>query len=149
MTHGSARRNSLCLLMIGAWRRKKHAFSQLFRHEVFMKDIKQEYKSFIFLSRTRADQFAVKCGYHVYRCCYIHSTKPLQTYERLLSLAVVLKKNCYGQASTCQNSATRKWPIWRILLIYLTSQLTKYTSKPRVGRRLRKTTLPFLTDQGC
>lgn len=48
-----------------------------------MKDMKHEYKSFIFLSRTCADQVAVKCGYHMYRCCYIHSMKPLQTYERL------------------------------------------------------------------
>ena len=68
--------------MIGAWQRKKHAFSHLFRHEFSMKDIKHEYKSFIFLSRTCAGQFAVNCGYHVHRYRYIHSMETLKTYER-------------------------------------------------------------------
>ena len=159
MTHGSARRNSLCLLMTGAWQRKNHAFSLLFRHAVFMRDIKHEYRSFISLSRTCTGQFAVNCGYHVHRYCYIHSMETLQSYERwrivvycvwkgmvrknrvwkhfklsktnsierLICLAVLPKKNCYGQASIRENSATRKrrkWSIWRILLICLTSQLT-------------------------
>ena len=91
MTHGSARRNSLCLLMIGGWQRKKHAFSHLFRHTVFMTDVKHEYKSFVFLSRTCACQFSVNCGYHVYRYCYIHSIETLQTYERLRIVYTVFK----------------------------------------------------------
>ena len=59
--------DSLCLLMTGALQIKKQAFTHLLCHEVFMKDIKHEYKSFIFLSRTCAGQFAVNCGYHVHR----------------------------------------------------------------------------------
>ena len=62
--------------------KKKARFFHLFRHEVFMKDIKHRYKSFILLFRTSAGQFAVNCGYHVYRYCYIHSMETLQTYER-------------------------------------------------------------------
>ena len=77
--HESTRPNSLRLPMIGARQRENHAFSFLFRHEVFMKDIKHEYKSFIFLSRICAGQFAVSCGYHVFRYCCIHSMETFQT----------------------------------------------------------------------
>ena len=53
--------------MIGPLQRKKHAFTQLLRQEVFMKYIKHEYKSFLFFSRTCAGQIAVNREYHVHR----------------------------------------------------------------------------------
>ena len=86
--------------------KKKARFSHLFYHKVFTKDIKHEYKSFIFLSRKCAGQFVVNCEYHVYRYCYILKLSKTNSIERLICLAVLPKKNCYGQASIRENSAT-------------------------------------------
>ena len=86
--------------------KKKARFSHLFCHKVFTKDIKHEYKSFIFLSRKCAGQFVVNCEYHVYRYCYIFKLSKTNSIERLICLAVLPKKNCYGQASIRENSAT-------------------------------------------